>query len=107
MVYSKHQGHIIIKDHNVDIFPKSKIKKLVRKLSIHFNINNIQLVGLQWDQLLRHTWYQYDIITTIQFQIQLVTITTIHQSQGLSVDELTFDHTNVKKWTIIHNFLKH
>jgi hypothetical protein len=33
---------------------------------------------------------------------------TIHQSQGLSLDELTFDPTNVKKtWIIIHYFFSH
>jgi hypothetical protein len=36
------------------------------------------------------------IITKIQFPIQHATTRTIHRSQGLSLDELLFDPTNVK-----------
>jgi hypothetical protein len=37
------------------------------------------------------------IITTTQFPIQLDAACTIHQTQGLSLDYLTFDPTNVYK----------
>ncbi len=37
------------------------------------------------------------IITRTQFPIQLATTCTIHQTQGLTLDYLTFDHTNVYK----------
>ncbi len=36
-------------------------------------------------------------LTKIQFRIQPVTTKTIHRYQGLSLDELVFDPTNVKK----------
>jgi hypothetical protein len=36
-------------------------------------------------------------LTKIQFPIQLVATKTIHCYQGLSLDELVFDPTNVKK----------
>jgi hypothetical protein len=37
------------------------------------------------------------IITRIQFLIQFVVVTTIHRFQGVSLDEVIFDPTNVKK----------
>jgi hypothetical protein len=37
------------------------------------------------------------IITRTQFTIQLVTTRTIHRAQGLTLDYLTFDPTNVYK----------
>jgi len=37
------------------------------------------------------------IITKIQFPVQLTTSRTIYRSQGLSLNELVFDPTNVKK----------
>jgi len=42
-------------------FPNKKIRMLARKVLIHFNINNTQLVGHQWNQLLKtymiSIWY--------------------------------------------------
>jgi hypothetical protein len=40
---------------------------------------------------------QFHIITRIQFLIQLAVARTIHQSQGLLLDKLAFDPTNVRK----------
>jgi hypothetical protein len=83
---------------------------LVRKKSIHeLYTNNIQLKNIQpIIKDIRIDKNQSYINMRIQFPIQLATIKTIHQSQGLSLDEFTFDHTNVKKtWTIIHNCFSH
>jgi hypothetical protein len=40
------------------------------------------------------------IIIKIKFPIQFVIVKTIHHSQGLSLDELVFDSTNVKKYEL-------
>jgi hypothetical protein len=45
------------------------------------------------------------IITRIQFPIQFVATQTIHYSQGLSLDELVFDFTIVKKHGLTYTTL--
>jgi hypothetical protein len=45
------------------------------------------------------------IITKIQFPIQLVSIRTIHRFQGLSLYELVFDPTNIKKHGLTYTTL--
>jgi len=47
------------------------------------------------------------IITRIQFPIQLVVVKTIHRSQELSLDELVFDPTNIKKHGLTYTTLSH
>jgi hypothetical protein len=45
------------------------------------------------------------IITRIQFPIQLTTIQIIHRSQGLTLYRLTFDSTNVTKHDLTYTAL--
>jgi hypothetical protein len=47
------------------------------------------------------------IITRIQVPIQLAVIRTIHRSQKLSLDELVFDPTNIKKMGYIYSIILH
>jgi len=47
------------------------------------------------------------IITKIEFSIQLTVARTIHYFQGLSLDELVFDPTNVKKHGLTYITLSH
>jgi hypothetical protein len=72
---------------------------LVRKKFIHdLYTNNIQLNWTLIEPIIkdiRINKNQYHITMRIQFPIQLATTKTIHQSQGLSLDEFTFDPTNV------------
>jgi len=44
---------------------------------------------------------------SIQFPIQLATIKTIHKSQGLSLDEFTFNPTSVKKHALSYTIVFH
>jgi hypothetical protein len=50
---------------------------------------------------------QSHIIAKIQLLIQLAIARTIHQSQGLSLDKLTFDPTNVRKHGLSYTTLSH
>jgi hypothetical protein len=47
------------------------------------------------------------IIIKIQFSIQLTTTRTIHQSQGLLLDDLVFNPTNVRKHGLSYSALFH
>jgi hypothetical protein len=47
------------------------------------------------------------IITRTQFPIQLVTTRIIHQAQGLTLDYLTFDPTNVYKHGLTYPTFSH
>jgi hypothetical protein len=70
------------------------------KYSILYTIENIEST---WTPILPkvveiHTGKsQSHRVTQIQFPIQLAAIRTIHRSQGLTLDELAFDPTNVTK----------
>jgi hypothetical protein len=82
------------------LFPNQKIGVLVREKSTQLHTNNIQSNWTPIEPIIKDIKIgknQTHIITRIQFSIQLAIAKTIHQSQGLSLDELAFDPTNVKK----------
>ncbi len=88
----------------------SKIGTLTREKYNHYYDNNIES---QWTPIqpiikdVRVGKSQSFIITRIQFSIQLTTIKTIYHFQGLSLDELIFDPTNVKKHGLTYTTLSH
>ncbi len=47
------------------------------------------------------------IITKVWFPIQLTIVTTIHHTQGLLLDELAFDPTNIKKHGLTYTSFSH
>jgi hypothetical protein len=80
------------------LFPNQKIKVWAREKPTHLYTYNIQPNWTQIEPIIKDIKIgknQFHIITRIQLLIQLAAI-TIHQSQGLSLDDLTFDPTNVK-----------
>jgi hypothetical protein len=82
------------------LFPNKKIGLLVREKSTQLYTNNIQSNWTPIEQNIKYIKIgkiQTYIITRNQFFFELVVARTIHQSQGLSLDELAFDPTNVKK----------
>jgi hypothetical protein len=81
---------------NVSNFKNWNIDK--RKYNYYYN--NIELKWTPIEPIIKYIRVgksQSFIITRIQFSIQLVITKTIHGSQGLSLDELAFDPTNVLK----------
>ncbi len=81
------------------LFPNQKIGVLVREKSTQLYTNNIQTNCTPIEPIIKDIKIgknQIHIITKIQFSIQLAIARTIHQSQGLSLDELAFDPTNIK-----------
>jgi hypothetical protein len=82
------------------LFPNPKTGMLIKEKITHLYINNIQP---NWRvkvkpiiKNIRIGKNQVHIITKFQFPIQLVITRTIHRSQGLSLDELAFDPTNLR-----------
>ncbi len=91
------------------IFRNSKIGTLIREKYNHY-YNNIES---KWTLIeliikdIRVDKSQSFIIIKIQFPIQLATTRTIHCCQGLSLDELVFDPTNIKKHWLTYTTLSH
>jgi len=95
------------------LFPNQKIRiQLVKEKSTHLYTNNIQP---NWTPIeliikdIRIDKNQFHIIARIQLPFQLVAIRTIHWSQGLSLNELAFGPTNVKKhglWNIVFSCIR-
>jgi hypothetical protein len=83
---------------------------LVREKSTQLYTNNIQSNWTSIEPIIKDIKIgknQTHIITRIQFSIQLAITKTIHQSQGLSLDELAFDPTNVKKHGLSYIVFSH
>jgi hypothetical protein len=81
------------------MFQNSKIGTLTRKKYNHFYDSNIESKWTPIKPITRDIKVgksQSFIITRIQFPIQLVVVKTIHCFQGLSLNELVSDLTNVK-----------
>ncbi len=88
------------------LFPNQKIGMLVREKSTQLYTNNIQSNWTPIETIIKNIKIgknQTHIITRIQFSIQLTVAITIHQSQGLSLDESAFYPTNVKKHRLSYN----
>ncbi len=84
----------------MDFFPNQKIGMQIREKSTHLYTNNIQPNWTPVEPIIKNIRIgkiQSHIIIRIQLLIQLATTRTIHQSQGLSLNDLAFGHTNVKK----------
>jgi hypothetical protein len=82
------------------MFPNSKIGTLTREHIIIITTTTLNQNGHQFEPIIKDIRVdksQSFIITSIYFPIQCATTKTIHCSQGLLVDELTFDPSNVKK----------
>jgi hypothetical protein len=91
------------------IFQNSKIGTLIRKKYNHY-YNNIESKWTPIEPIIKDIKVgksQSFIITRIQFPIQLVTTKTIHHCQGLSLDELVIDFTNIKKHGLTYTTLSH
>jgi hypothetical protein len=92
------------------MFCNSKIGTLNIYVYSHYYDNNIESKCTPIELIIKDIRVgksQSFIITRIQFQIQLATTITIHSSQGLSLDELVFDPTNVKKHGLTYTTLFH
>jgi hypothetical protein len=77
-----------------------KIGTLTREKYNHYYDNNIEPKWIPIEPIIKDIRVcksQSFIIIRIQFPIQLAATRTIHLFQGLSLDELVFDSTNVKK----------
>jgi hypothetical protein len=82
------------------MFQNSKIGTLTREKYNHYYNNNIESKWTPIELIIKDIKVgksQSFIITKIQFSVQLAAARTIHYSQGLSLNELVFDPTNVKK----------
>ncbi len=82
------------------MFQNFNIRTLTREKYNHYYNNNIESKWTPIEPIIKDIKVgksQSFIITRFQFPIQLTTPRTIHPSQGLSLDELIFDPTNVKK----------
>jgi hypothetical protein len=82
------------------MFHNYTIGTLTREQYNHYYDNNIELKWTPIEPIIediRVDKYQSFIIISIQFSIQLATTKTIHCFQGLSLDKLVFDPTNVEK----------
>jgi hypothetical protein len=82
------------------MFQNSKIGTLTREKYSHYYDNNIESKWTSIELIIKDIKVgksQSFILTMIQFSIQLATTRIIHCFQGLSLDELVFDHINVKK----------
>ncbi len=93
------------------MFQNSKIGTLTRENYSHYYNNNIESKWTPIETIIKDIRVgksQSFIITKIQFPIQLVTTRTIYRSQRLSLYELVFDPTNVKKHGLnIYNIIPH
>jgi hypothetical protein len=92
------------------MFQNFKIGTLTREKYSHYYDNNIESKWTPIEPIIEDIKVgksQSFIITRIQFSIQLVTIRTIHSSQGLSLYELVFDPTNVKKHGLTYISVSH
>jgi hypothetical protein len=77
---------------------------------IHYFKNNIESKWTPIEPIIKDIRVgksQSFIITKIQFPIQLAIARTMHCSQGLSLDELVFDPTNIKKHGLTYTTLSH
>jgi hypothetical protein len=82
------------------LFLNPKIGMLIGEQSTHLYTNNIQPNWTPIEPIIKDIRIGKSpshIITRIQFLIQLAIAKTIHQSQGLSLNILAFDPTNVRK----------
>jgi hypothetical protein len=82
------------------MFQNFKIGTLTRENYSHYYDNNIESKWTSIELIIKDIKVgksQSFILTRIQFSIQLATTKIIHCFEGLSLDELVFDHTNVKK----------
>jgi hypothetical protein len=81
------------------LFSNIKAGTFTREKSSHLYTNEIENDWTPIEPLVKEIRVgkvQSHLITRIQFPVQLVAARTIHRSQGLSLDELAFDPTNVK-----------
>jgi hypothetical protein len=81
-------------------FQISKIGTLTKEKYSHYYENNIESKWRPSEPIIKDIKVgksQSFIIIRSKFPIQLVIVRTIHCSQGLSLDELVFDPTNLKK----------
>jgi hypothetical protein len=82
------------------LFSNIKVGTFIREKSSHLYTNEIENDWTPIEPLVKEIRVgkvQSHLITRIQFLVQLATARIIHRSQGLSLDELAFDSTNVKK----------
>jgi len=82
------------------MFQNFKIRTLIREKYNHYCDNNIESKWTPIEPIIKDIKVgksQSFIITKIQFPIQLTTSRTIYRYQGLSLNELVFDPTNVQK----------
>jgi hypothetical protein len=92
------------------MFQKFKIGTLTRERCIHYYNNNIEW---KWTPIkpiiedIKIDKSQSFILTRIQFPIQFARVRTIHHFQGLSLNELVFYPTNVKKHELTYTTLSH
>jgi hypothetical protein len=92
------------------MFQNSKIGTLTRENIIIITTTTLNKNGTPIEPIIKDIRVdksQSFIIISIQFPIQLVAPKTIHHSQGLSLDELAFDPSNVKKHGLMHTTLYH
>jgi hypothetical protein len=90
------------------LFFNSKVGSLTREKSVHFYTIEIEKTWTPIEPLvkeIRAGKSQTYVVTRIQFPIQLAAARTIHRSQGLSLDELAFDPTNVRKHGLTYTAL--
>jgi hypothetical protein len=94
----------------MDNISKFKIGTLTRKKYNHYYNNNIESKWTPIEPIIKDIRVgksQSFIITKIQFPIQLTTSKITYRSQGLSLNELVFDPTNVKKHGLTYITLSH
>jgi hypothetical protein len=92
------------------MFKNFKIGTLKREKYSHYYDNDIELKWTPIEPIIKNIKigkFQSFILTNIQFSIQLATLITIHHSQGLSLDELVFDPTNIKKHELTYITIFH
>lgn len=88
----------------------SKTIFLIREKYSHFYRNDIESSQTLIQAIIKDINLhknEFHVIIRIQFSLQLVTTKTINRSQGLSLHDLAFDPTNVKKHSLAYIALSH
>jgi hypothetical protein len=92
------------------MFQNSKIWTLIRKKYSHYYDNDIESKWTPIEPIIKNIKigkFQSFILRRIKFSIQLATIIIIHHFQGLSLDELVFDPTNIQKHGLTYTTISH